>query len=182
MSDNEQSASRDFDKPSKEIALEQIYEATGYKVPASKITLYAASVLDQFPEVFTDENTFAPADIDPLEDARFNGENGFIYRRLDLREIIPSVGINNVPIEYPFKVWDALPLLNSLLGTQLDTTDLENDEFTDPLVPVTLRAAEGSLAWIGTKVVNPIGPGQFLIPNPFLPGFVEYTPPVAPAV
>ena len=175
MSDIDTSASRDFDKPSKEIALEQIYRATGYKAPPAKVTLGQASVLDQFPTVASDENSFVPFDIDPLEDSRFVGDNGFIYRRLSLSEVSPNADIPSVPLSYPFTTHSALALLNSLMGTQLDTSDVENDTYTSSATPVVLRAKPNSVAWVGTKTLAPVNPShQFLVPNPFLTGFVEY--------
>lgn len=175
MSDNETQASRDFDKPSKEIALEQIFEATGYKAPVNRITLGYATVVDQFPENLADENSFAPADFDPNYGTWFVGDNGFIYRRLFLSEIVTSGDIPSVPITYPFTTYEGLNLLNSLLGTQMDETDLENDTYPNAQTPVVLRAKPGSLAWIGQRTVVPVNPShRFLVANPFLMGFVEW--------
>lgn len=173
----------DYDKPSKEIAMQQIYIATGYKAPTAKVTFGAASELDPFPAVPTDENTFVPFDIDPLEDSRFVGDNGFLYQRLDLSIITPAEDIPSVPLEYPFTTHEALPLLNSLLGTQLDENDVENDTHTNPAIPVKLRAKKTSIAWVGEKEVNPVDDdNQFLVRNPVLPGFVEVpaNPPAQP--
>lgn len=172
----------DYDKPSKEIALQQIFIATGYTAPAAKVTFGAASELDPFPAVPTDENTFVPFDIDPLEDSRFVGDNGFLYQRLDLSIITPAADIPSVPLEYPFTTHEALPLLNSLMGTQLDENDVENDTHTNPAIPVKLRAKKTSIAWVGEKEVNPVGNHQFLVANPMLTGFVEVltNPPAQP--
>lgn len=175
MSDNDTSASRDFDKPSKEIALEQIYSATGFTAPANKVVLGVASKLDQFPNVVTDENSFAPADFDPTWGTLYEGENGFIYRRLGLDEIAPNSEIPSVPITYPFTTHQGLNLLNSLLGTQMDETDLEDDTYPSAATPVVLRAKPGSVAWVGTRTVIPVNPShRFLIADPFLIGFVEW--------
>lgn len=177
MSDQD-NAVRNFDVPSKELALEQIFNATGYLVPTNKIEFGFPELIDVFPDVPTDENSFIPAVIDPLEDARFNGDNGFLYRRLRLDELPNNDDIPSVPITYPFSVHEQLALINSFLGTQLDETDLENDTFTQ--APVILRVKVGSLAWIGDRVAAPINPGHhYLINQPVLPGFTEYVAGIA---
>lgn len=164
---------RNFDAPSKDLALQQIFNATGYLVPASKIDFGHPEVVDPFPRVDVDENTFVPAEIDPFENARFNGDNGFLYRRMSLDELPANPSIPSIPVVYPFKVHDVLPLISSFLGTQLDETDVENDEFA--AAPVVLRVKEGSLAWIGKRTIVPVNPNhQYLVKNPFLNGFKEY--------
>lgn len=166
----------DYNKPSKQIALDLIYQATGYEVPENKIEFGLPEVLDPRPEDDTDENTFVPAKVSPLEDGRLSYDgNGFAYRRLNINEIVPDTGIDTFPLTYPFYIHDMLPSINSFLGTVLTEEDVINDYYDHEAPTVLLRAHPYSLAWIGQRILA-LGTGRFLVRQTILPGFKTFNP------
>lgn len=156
---------RDFNRPSKLLALDQIWAFTGIRIRPEKIQFGKAEELDQRPDIDDDENTFVPAEIDPAEDVRYTKDNGFLYRRFSLSEL--AYGRELVILDPPatFKVEDVLDQINNAWDSQLTLEDLDNTivyKATDETF--VLKACPGSLAWFGNHpyIVRMSGTTAFL--------------------
>lgn len=146
---------RDFNKPSKLLALDQIWAFTGIRIRPDKIKLGKAEVLDQRPDIDYDENTFVPAEIDFAEDVRFTTENGFLYRRFSLAELANGRPLVILDPPSTFTVEDVLDQINMSWDAQLTLEDLDNTivyRSTDETF--VLETNEGSLAWYGNQPFN----------------------------
>lgn len=153
-------APRDFNKSSKTLALEQIYASTNFKSPVGKIVFGLPEVLDPRLDLDNDEDTFVPAILDNVYDARFSTNGGFRYKRLNLSELFRGTLPTLTVPEAPFRAHSMLAKLNEAYGAQLsidDVLDLETTEDGTFLVV----ANPLSLAWVGyaelvTQTVDPV--------------------------
>ena len=167
---------RNYDKPTKELALEQIALATKYRIPSNKIMFGKPMELDIVPKDTKDENTFVSARVADGYPADENGMVNFVYRREEISALYPADPLPIEPTTYPFKLYDVLPQINVLLGAQLSKDDVINDTFYND--NITLRAASTSLMWIGSKTFN-IGnvEKKLLLDNNTAIGFLQYVNP-----
>ena len=145
---------RDFNKPSKELALEQIYETYQIKLPATRVRLGIPRVADPRVDVLNDPNTFVPAKVDRDYNTLFQGQPGFVYLRLQLSDVPGAQGLLIDPLTYPFSTLDLLPQINTQLGTQLTGEDVVNETFTSLHASFELTAHPHSLVWVGHTLVT----------------------------
>lgn len=145
---------RDYDKPTKQLALEQIAVSTGYRIPSSKATLFKPRALDMFPGILSDENTAVNAKVADGYIPNNKIEIVFVYRRENLDVLYVKRNTPIVPPKYPYTVLDVLSQINTLLGVQLTKDDVINDTFESITSPFTIRAKPTSLMWIGQKTVD----------------------------
>lgn len=167
---------RDFNRPSKLIALDLIWAFTGYRIRENKIEFLSVKELDHRPDIPDDENTFARIEIDGTEDTRFSGNKGFMYRRLPLNEI-PGASDLVLIVEGPtFTLSDVLDQINDYLQTQLTTDDLDDSKTYDSNIRLNeIKASPGSLAWVDSisfKVTRLDHDGLF--GNAEIDGFHQY--------
>jgi len=149
-----------FQRPSAEIALDLIYIANAYRIPATRIEFGKPEALDQRPDILTDANTFVPVEIDPLFDDRFRGDTGFMYQRLDLSVLTEDPDVVLVAPQFPFKMHELLPALNLKFGTMFAEDDIQNDTVMDEEQDVMLTAAKTSLVWLGRRPITVGGMGN----------------------
>lgn len=138
---------QNFNRASKEIALDLIYVLNGYRIYKDHIWLGCARELDQRPEILDDANTYVPCRIDPMFDDRFDGRNGFMYRRIELTEINGIENLKIVPPFTPFRTRDVLDQINDRLQVQFNERDLADVEYTTG--QMELVAHPNSWVWIG---------------------------------
>ena len=138
-----------FDRPAVEILLNLIFSFNQYSVPANKITFGLPQPLDVYPGVISDENTFVSVTVDKEYDGRFGGENGFMYRRYSLTELVEDPAVNFDLPEFPFQIADILPSINARFHTQLTTNDVM-DIFVESREQLVLIAHPHSLVWMGS--------------------------------
>ncbi|MDD2879683.1 MAG: hypothetical protein PHQ58_04535 [Rhodoferax sp.] len=167
---------RNYDKPTKELALEQIALATKYRIPSNKIMFGKPKEMDIVPGDANDENTFVSARVADGYPADENRTVNFFYHREDISVLYPADPLPIEPAAYPFNLYDVLPQINVLLGAQLGKDDVINDTFYND--NITLRAAASSLMWIGSKTFN-IGnvEKKLLLDNNTTIGFLQYVNP-----
>lgn len=144
----------DFNRPSEAIALDLIYVANGFKFPLAQAKFGIPRMLDQRPDILTDENTFVPADVAAEVDDRFPGETGFLYTRLDLSVLPDAAGVELTPVQYPFRVSEVLFQINAAWGTQLTERDILDELIVSPVLEWTIKAAPTSLVWLGERVFS----------------------------
>lgn len=146
-----------FDRPSKEILMDLIYQSNKYRVPVQHITFGLPGPLDIYPDILTDENTFVPVVVNAVFDDRFDGRNGFMYRRLSLaEELVEDESVTFDLPEFPFRMVEILPLINQKFHTQLEAGDIENTLVESP-AQLVVRASEYSLVWVDSVRFNPGG-------------------------
>lgn len=140
----------DYNKPAKELLLELIFYSNGILFNEKDITFGTPQVLDQRPEDLTDENTFVPFFVPDTVDNRYEGRTGFLYRRAALEDLPPVVGAPPIQIpSYPCTTLDILTSINAHFDIQLTEDDVEDLEYADGTVPITVKFKESSLCWQG---------------------------------
>lgn len=145
------------DRPSIEIALDLIYRATQYRIPASKITFGIPKAVDLRIDIKQDENTFVPVELAEVFDARFagDGEEGFLYRRIPLSLLTQDETVALTLPPYPFEAHDILDDINAKFHTQFTEQDIENTRYVDSSVPFEITASPHSLVWLGKVGFTP---------------------------
>ncbi len=168
----------DLSRPSKDIAIDLIYQTNQYAIRRDHVTFGKPLEMDITPFIDDDPNTFVPVDIKRAEDARMRGDDGFLYRRLPLSLLVQDPTFIIRTQQLPFKVHDFIDQINEQLQAQLTVDDVVNDEFTSIDGPFILRASPHSLAWIGTTelTVDATDDRPRLVKEPFLAGFKIYQP------
>lgn len=141
----------DLNRPSLEIALDLIHISNHFDLDAQEVVLGNPVALDLRPDIPDDINTFVPASMSKVFFTVFEGNNGFLYRRLSFDEVLatklPAVII---PPATSFKTSEILPQLNDLLGLQLVASDIVEEDLTNDIVSFPVRAHRDSLVWIGS--------------------------------
>lgn len=171
----------DIGKSDIEIMMDLIYETNRLRIPEDHIKYGVPTVLDQRPDIATDENTFISVKIDPDYDNRYAAVEGFLYRRVELGAYFENIDITITATAFPFtirSIWDTQ--VQPFLPFPIDKKDVEDYLFTSlTATTVNVNGAAGSLLWCGTVKItlNPISPAFFeLCPvTQSLPGFSEYT-------
>lgn len=144
-----------FNRDPAEILLDLIHVYLDYQIPLNRIKFYEAGLLDQRPDILTDEDAFVRADIDPAYDYRFPGDNGFLYRRLPASALAARAlsGIEPVTGSFPFRSMDLLLQLNRYYQVQLSPDDVLDEEYDFGATVFTLRFAPTSWCYQGEIVV-----------------------------
>jgi len=178
---------RDLGKWEEQLLMDLIYEHTRQRIPIEYITYGLPQELDARPDLKYDPNTFIPVRIDPRWDDRFaspGGPKGFMYRRRTFQEYFEDIDFTIDVDEFPFWVKDLVDSkINPHVPYPLDPEkDVLNYQFKErDATSFPLIAHPHSYIWAGRTPmkINPIDPIWYkLVPDPFMPGFVEY---VAPA-
>lgn len=170
------SIKRNYNKSTKELALEQIAISTGYRIPASKVIFNVPKALDIFPGIKTDENTYIDAKVQSGYVPTSDGNAGFLYRREDLGVLDAVDDFVITPPDYPYTLLDILPQINAYLGTQLGKDDVVNSTHYDNAEGLILRASPQSLMWVGTKTLSVgVTDKKFLLKINTVYGFRTYT-------
>lgn len=171
----------DIGKTDIQLLTDLIYETNKIRVPEDKIKYGVPSDLDTRPDKKYDHNTFVPFKIDIDWNYHLARQTGFVYRRRNFADYFEGIEFTVEIDHFPFHVVDLLPQINEHLPFPLKPEDIqdyifdERDTFTFDLI-----ANPKSYIWTGrTKItMEPINPVFFqLVPNPFLPGFVQYVNP-----
>lgn len=170
---------QDFDRPSIDIALDLIFAATKYRAEKKFIELGLPEHCDPRPDIDYDPNTFVPIKMDSRFDARLEGRNGFLYRRLSLLEINDIETLSIDPPFIPYRTRDVLDQINEKLQTQFTLTDLVDKEYT--IGQMILEANKNSLVWTGTSRFESVDPNKPpLFAEGALSGFVKAPDYIAP--
>lgn len=177
---------KDVGKAREDVLLDLIYEATGQRIPLSKVKFGLPSEVDPRKDVDLDHNTFIPALIDQRYDSRYWEEgSGFLYRRRNIHDHTVGIDFGEVqPFALPFRITDILDQINALIRYPILPSDVVNYEYTSleevERKGVHLKAHPHSLLWIGgawfkvnTMRIN----GGPLINNVNLDGFDPWIPP-----
>lgn len=171
--------SKDWNRPSEVLALELIYAYNLWKCPVDKIEFGKPVVCDPRPDITDDPNTFVPTVIDPEYDSRFEGQNGFMYRRLPIEIIGPDRGPEIRPKQFPFYAWDEIDAINEFMGLQLRKEDILNIKYEDNQTDYNLYLSDSALVWLPGVIslnVGPPGPRDMLVQNAELSGFKQWAP------
>lgn len=145
-----------FDRPTKEILIDLIYQFNKYRVPVQHITFGLPEPLDLYPGIVTDENTFVPVTVNEIYDNRFDGRNGFLYRRISMTELVEDMSVKFDLPEFPFRMAEILPHLNLKFHTQLTVDDIENTLVESP-AQLVLAANKYSLVFVDEVQFHPGG-------------------------
>lgn len=162
-----------FDRPVRFVLLDMIYIWNKIRIHEKDIKFYKAKKLDQRPDRDDDPDSYIDVKIKLNTDRRFQGNNGFMYKRVPLSEVITNDVVEQ--LTFPFYVHDVLPLINAGCRTNFTKRDLYNDYFETPSEEVKIRAKPASQIWVDEGVFRSVGE---MIPLNRLDGFVEYTGPV----
>lgn len=148
----------DANRPSVEIAIDLIYRASKYPLLPNKVQFDLPKVADIRLDVPNDENTFVRIIQENTEDDRLSGEgdDGFLYRRIPLTQLVPDPLIGMTLPEYPFMTYDILPQINAKLHVQFTEQDILNLPCTEPFAPIPIVANPDSLVWLGELTVAAI--------------------------
>lgn len=177
---------KDIGKAREEVLLDLIYEATGQRIPLSKVTFGQPSEVDPRKDIELDHNTFIPARIDPKYDARYwRDGSGFLYRRRNIQDHVAGIDFSNVqPLMLPFRITDILDQINSHLRYPIGPNDVVDYQYTSleevERKGVHLKANPHSLLWIGGiwfNVNTSRIAGDPLINVLYLDGFNQWNPP-----
>lgn len=165
----------DLNKPAKDILLDLIFFTNGIRFNDDEVDFGTPQALDATPDNPGDPNTFVPVFVPDTVDDRYEGNTGFMYRRLSLAEITP-VGTAIVVPSFPTTTYELLPALNAFYGTQWTTDDLVNYTYMAAVNPMTITFKPGSLVYQGEGIAGPIGLDMSqMISTTALDGFVEAT-------
>lgn len=141
-------------RKSKDILVDLIYHHNHYRIPLHLAAFGKPRPLDQRPEITDDPNTFIRVYLEDEYDARFIGNDGFMYQRYMLTQLTTVSPIALPQLTAPFKVHDLIPYLNERYGVAFEEEDLVNDEYTEVPTVLTLRACSDSLVWAGDFQLN----------------------------
>lgn len=147
---------QNFDRPTAEILMDLIYQFNKYRVPLEHIAFGLPSPLDIYPGIENDENTFVPVTVNESYDDRFDGSNGFMYRRISLTELTEDMSVTFDLPEFPFRMSTILPQLNQKFHAQLTVGDID-DVLVTGMRDLVLRANQYSLVWIDAVEFTPGG-------------------------
>lgn len=177
---------KDIGKEREEVLLDLIYEATGQRIPLSKVIFGLPEEVDPRKDVDLDHNTFIPARVDQKYDSRYwKDGSGFLYRRRNIHDHTFGIDFSNVqPLTLPFRITDILDQINALMRYPIQSSDVVDYEYTSleelEIKGVHLKAHPHSVLWIGgtwfkinTMRIN----GGPLIGVFNLDGFNEWIPP-----
>lgn len=177
---------KDISKQQEEVLLDLIYEATGQRIPLSKIKFGLPDSVDPRKDLDLDHNTFISAYVDPSYDSRYwKDGSGFLYRRRVISEHTLDVDFSNVqPLTLPFNITDVLDQINTRMLYpihQNDIVDYEYKSLEDVVQKgIHLKANPHSLLWIGGMHihvnVSKIDGNDPLISNINIDGFNEWHP------
>lgn len=145
----------DLNKPAKDILLDLIFFSNGIRFNDSEVGFGAAQALDATPDNPGDPNTFIPIFVPDTVDERYEGNTGFMYRRIGIDEITPVGTDISVP-SFPTTTYELLPILNAYYGTQWTQDDLVNYTYLAAVNPLTITFQPGSLCYYGTGVAGPV--------------------------
>ncbi len=140
-----------YKKTSKAIALDQIERYSGVAYEESKIKLGKPKVLDLRVDITDDENTFINVDFSDGKDTIITDENGFIYRRLMLDDILNGKSFTTYK-SFPLTVWDVLDDINREHDLSLVSADVINRRIDNPTVPFSFRVSRDNPAWISGDI------------------------------
>lgn len=147
-------ASGKLKRKNRDILIDLIYHHNRYRVPFHFATFGKPQSLDQRPEITDDPNTFIRIHLEDEYDARFIGNDGFMYQRYTLTQLASVKPIKLPVLTVPFKVHDLIPYLNEKYGVSFEKEDLVNDEYTEIPETLTLRTCDHSLIWAGSIEIN----------------------------
>jgi hypothetical protein len=148
--------SHPFDRPTEEILMDLIYRFNQYRTPLDKIRFGNPEKLDIYPGILTDENTFVPTKVVELYDDRFDGRNGFLYRRISLTELVEDMSVVFDVPPFPFRMSVLLPFLNQKFHVQLTKREIKDTLVRSP-ADFVLYANQYSLVWIDQVPFSPGG-------------------------
>jgi hypothetical protein len=144
----------DLNKAAKDILLDLIFFSNGIRFNEAEVEFGSPQALDATADTPGDPNTFIPISV-PDTAKRYQGDTGFMYRRVGLDEITPvGTGIN-VPV-FPITTYELLPSLNAYYGTQWTQADLVNYTYLALVNPLTITFQPGSLCYHGEGVADPL--------------------------
>lgn len=144
-----------FNRSAESIALDMIFLSTGFRIPAAKIKFEDPVVMDIRPDIDDDPNTYVMSHVDRNFDRRIGGRTGFLYRRLPLELLAPTIPDININAPHlPFKTSDVLDQINQLLKTRLTMNDLVEFNYLAPNNQMVVLANPKSLAWVGQIVLG----------------------------
>lgn len=141
---------KNFNKSSKELALEQIYIFNKRRFPEDKVILGEPVTLSIISADNLYEDVFVKIDVEDDFDCRFSKKTeaeGFIYRRFNINQLIDGVDFNTLNFAYPFTTYGILPRLNTLLDAQLTEQDVLDDVYPDATKTFKIRVNPKSLIW-----------------------------------
>ena len=163
----------DLNKPAKDILLDLIFFTNGIRFNDTEVDFGPPQALDATPDTPGDPNTFIPIFVPDTVDERYEGNTGFMYRRIGLSEITP-VGTGIAVASFPVTTYQLLPALNAYYGTQWTQDDLVNYAYLAASNPVTLTFQPGSLCYQGEGLAGPLQVDMSqLVTQTALDGFVE---------
>jgi hypothetical protein len=163
----------DLNKPAKDILLDLIFFTNGIRFNDDEVNFGPPQALDATPDNPGDPNTFIPIFVPDTVDERYEGNTGFMYRRIGLDEITP-VGTAIVVPSFPVTTYQLLPVLNAYYGTQWTQDDLVNYTYLAAVNPMTITFQSGSMCYQGEGIAGPIGVDlSQMVNDTALSGFVE---------
>jgi hypothetical protein len=165
----------DLNQPAKDILLDLIYFSNGIRFYDEEVEFGIPQALDPRPDLDSDPNTFIPIDVPQTVDSRYEGNTGFMYRRLGLADITP-VGTAILVPSFPVTTYQLLGALNAYYGTQWTQDDLVNYAYLSESNPMTIQFQPGSLCYQGEGLAGPIAMDLSQLVNVTdLDGFTEAT-------
>ena len=150
----------DVGKAREDVLIDLIYEATGQRIPLSKVTFGVPTEVDPRKDVEFDHNTFIPARIDPQYDSRYWKEgSGFLYRRRNINDDFGNIDFSDAqPVTLPFRISDILEQINTHLRYPIREDDIVDYEYTSlqevDEKGVHLKAHPHSMLWVGGLWIN----------------------------
>lgn len=165
----------DYNRPAVQIMLDLIFISNGVRFDDDEVVVGTPQPLDQRPDLYWDPNTFVRVTVPDTVDARYEGETGFMYRRMTLRDLPLEEGKLPLPVPpFPFYTSDVLDDINAYYGTQVTIDDIEDQEYVDSTSGLPIVFKSSSLIWMGTEKLTE-GIYSPLIRKPNLSGFKEYS-------
>jgi hypothetical protein len=143
-------SNKNFNKSSKELALEQIYIFNKRRFPEDRVKIKDPVSLSIISADNLHEDVFVNIDVDDDFDCRFSKKTeaeGFIYRRFNINILTYGIDFSTLNFSYPFTTYGILPRLNTLLNAQLTEQDILDDIYPDATKTFKLRVNPRSLIW-----------------------------------
>ena len=173
----------DIPKTKKEILLDLLYEAQGFRFSYHWLIQGIPRVLDAVPANPWDPNTFLPIELKPGYRDDWAGDLGVLYRRRSIKAHLAQYNIANLRFtKFPTTIHQVVEdLINPHLNYPLNTEDFVDGEITDPEVNnLVIQAREDSLIWCDAGPVTVVPPGDdffVLVKNVYIDGFHPYKAP-----
>lgn len=158
----------EMDKSPVQICIDLIYALNGCRLIEHEVKFGLPEELDQRPDIDIDANTFIPV-IPLIEDTRFIGNEGVLYRRFHFNEF----NIDQLwgDFSFPATTHQLLPAINTYTGLNITEDDVIDRLYYGKPTKITLEAHEHSLVWHGKHDV-PVNYG--LLNTTDLSGFKKF--------